>query len=115
MKRKWICVLAVLMLMIFMAVPAAAMENPAQHIAAHTVGYGYAEEPGGSLLPVLVGMGLSGVICLGLVSLQKDVHKKSGASDYITEEGIRIVHASDRFTHTTQTRRRLQNNQNRRR
>ena len=52
------------------------------------------------------------LICFVLVSLQKSVHKKTGASDYITEEGVHISHASDRFTHTTQTRRKLQTNQN---
>lgn len=105
MKRKWLSVLLALVLIFALAVPAAAQGY-----------YAYDYESGGGdlMTPLLVGVGVSGVICFGLVSLQKSVHKKTGASDYITGEGVHISHASDRFTHTTQTRRRLQNNQNNR-
>lgn len=108
MKHRVFAVIAVLILIFALAVPVAAEEVP--HFAAYSADYG--SEDGGILTPLLVGVGVSGLICFGLVSLQKSVHKKTGASDYITEEGVHISHASDRFTHTTQTRRKLQNNQN---
>ena len=109
MNRKWLCALVTLLLVVALAVPAAAQSETA-HFAAYTVEY--EEDNGGILTPLLMGMGVSGVICIGIASLQKDVHKKTGASDYITEEGVHFSHASDRYTHTTRTRRKLENNQN---
>lgn len=116
MKRRWLSFLAALVLMVSLAVPAMAAQNDNGHFAAYYISYdSYEEESGGSLMPIIVAAGISGIICFGLVSLQKNVHKKSGAADYITEQGVNITHASDRFTHTTQTRRKLQTNQNQRR
>lgn len=113
MKRRWICMLAVVMLLAALAVPAMAAREDDGHFAAYYVDYdSYDADSGGIMLPILVGAGISGVICFGLVSLQKNVHKKSGASEYITEEGVKITQSSDRFTHRTQTRRKLQNSQN---
>ena len=100
--RKWLSLLTALMLILALAVPAGAV--------AYGVEMEY-DSGGGLLTPLLVGVGIAGLICYGLVSLQKNVKKKSGASDYITQEGVKIAHASDRFTHTTQTRRKLQSNQ----
>ena len=108
MKRRFLAVAAALSLLLALAVPAAASEIPG------FLSYASDYEDGGILTPLIVGVGISGLICFVLVSLQKSVHKKTGASDYITEEGVHISQASDRFTHTTQTRRKLQNNQNNR-
>lgn len=113
MKRRLICLLAVLALAVSLAVPVMAQHN-AGPVAAYSTGYdSYEGESGSSLTPILVAAGISGIICFGLMSLQKNVHKKSGAAEYITEEGVSITHASDRFTHTTRTCRKLQTNQNR--
>lgn len=117
MKRKLLCLLAVLAVLLAMAVPAMAAGEQSPHFAAYSSDYGYYDsyegESSGILVPILVAAGISSIICFGLVSLQRNVHKKSGASEYITEQGVRITHASDRFTHTTRTRRKLQTNQNR--
>lgn len=110
MKRRLFAAIALLALVLVLAVPALAAETGGAHFAAYSADYG--SEDGGILTPLLVGVGVSGLICFGLVSLQKSVHKKTGATDYITEEGVHISHASDRFTHTTQTRRKLQTNTN---
>ena len=106
MKRRVFAAVSVLVLILALTVPAFAAEMP------NVLSYASDYEDGGLLTPLIIGVGISGLICFGLVSLQKSVHKKTGASDYITEEGVHICHASDRFTHTTQTRRKLQTNQN---
>lgn len=99
-KSKWICLAAAVLLVLSMAVPAGAY---------HDVYYETGEDAsGGIMVPILVSCGISGIVCLGLLSLQKSVKKKSGASEYITEGGVTITSASDRFTHTTQVRRKLQ-------
>lgn len=117
MRRRWICFLTAVVLLLALSAPAMAAQEDNGHFAAYYTDYGYydsyEEDSGGVLLPIMVGAGISGVICFGLVSLQKNVHRKSGAAEYITEQGVHITHASDRFTHTTRTRRKLQNNQNR--
>lgn len=106
MKRKTIFLITALALVLALAAPAAAYYSD----------YGYydcyEEDSGNILVPIGVAAGISGLICFGLVSMQKNVHKKSGALEYITEQGVHFTHASDRFTHTTQTRRKLPNNQN---
>lgn len=113
MKRRWLCLIAALLLMVSLAAPAMAAQNDNGHFAAYYTSYdSYEEESGGILMPIIVAAGISGLVCFGLVSLQKNVRRKSGAADYITEQGVNITHASDRFTHTTQTRRKLQTNQN---
>lgn len=106
MKRRFLAAAAALVLLLALSVPVAAAEMPV------FLSYASDYEDGGILTPLIVGVGISALICFVLVSLQKSVHKKTGASDYITEEGVHISHASDRFTHTTQTRRKLQTNQN---
>lgn len=112
MNRKWLSALMALILVLALAAPVDAAQTDGIHMLSYSVDY--ESDDSGFLTCVLVGMGISAVICFGLVSLQRNVHKQSGASEYITEEGVNFTHASDRYTHTTRTRRKLENNQNNR-
>lgn len=102
-KSRWICLAAAVLLMLSLAIPAGAY-----HDGYEQIGYYETEDSGGIIVPILVACGISGIVCFCLLSLQKSVRKQSGASEYITEQGVNITKASDRFTHTTQVRRKLQ-------
>lgn len=59
------------------------------------------------LLPaLLVGCGVSLVICLLLKAKMKSVRKGVEADVYVTAEGLDLTERYDRYTHTTETRRR---------
>lgn len=73
------------------------------------------EKEGGSyfveLLVIILGSCLiSGLICGVLVSQMKTAVKGTHATEYITEKGIDIRVRTDRYTHTTQVRRKIQTN-----
>ena len=110
MNRRWLSALMALILVLALEAPVAAAQTEEVHVLSYSVDY--ESDDSGFMTAVLVGVGLSAFICICLVSLQRNVHKQSGASEYITEEGVNFTHASDRYTHTTRTRRKLENNQN---
>lgn len=99
---------AVVLLMLSLAVPAGAYYDGYGNVGQYEA---WEEDSCGILVPIPVACGISGIVCFGLLSLQKSVKKKSGASEYITERGVTITAASDHFTHTTQVRRKLHTEQ----
>ena len=108
--RKWLSALMALILVLTLAAPVAAAQSDEVHVLSYSVDY--EGDDSDFVTAALIGVGLSVFICICLVSLQRNVHKQTDASDYITEEGVHFSHSSDRYTHTTRTRRKLENNQN---
>lgn len=73
------------------------------------------EEPASSnlLRRILTVVGISCVIslliCLGLKGKMKSVHRKSEAKNYTANGGLQLTEQYDRFTHTTESVRRIDN------
>lgn len=58
-----------------------------------------------SLLPGLaIGIGVALVICMSLKGMMKSVRRSARADIYVTEEGLDLTEQSDVYTHTTETR-----------
>lgn len=53
---------------------------------------------------------VSGVICYFLMTNMKSVHKKVDADEYINAEGLNLTNKYDRYTHTTETRTKIEKN-----
>lgn len=72
----------------------------------------YPEEEGSVLSFVLgaylVACLISGVICLIMKRQMKTANKRTTASEYIGKQGVQMRIATDRFTHATQIRRKIQ-------
>ena len=61
-----------------------------------------------SLLPGLaIGIAVALVICLSLKGMMKSVRRSARADIYVTEEGLNLTEQVDRYTHTTETRRKI--------
>ena len=52
---------------------------------------------------------LSGAICLFLKRSMKTVHQKVEANEYVAPGGLQLSKQYDRYTHTTETRRKISN------
>lgn len=52
---------------------------------------------------------LSGAICLFLKRSMKTVHQKVEANEYVAPGGLQLTEQYDRYTHTTETRRKINN------
>ena len=66
-----------------------------------------------SLLPGLaIGIGVALVICIGLKGMMKSVRRSARADIYVTEEGLNLTEQVDRYTHTTETRRKIERDNN---
>ena len=62
-----------------------------------------------SLLPGLaIGIGVALVICMSLKGMMKSVRRSARADIYVTEEGLNLTEQFDRYTHTTETRRKIE-------
>ena len=62
-----------------------------------------------SLLPGLaIGIAVALVICLSLKGMMKSVRRSARADIYVTEEGLNLTEQVDRYTHTTETRRKIE-------
>ena len=62
------------------------------------------------ILPALaVGCGVALMICLMLKIKMKSVRKGAEADAYVTAEGLNLTERYDRYTHTTETRRKISN------
>ena len=62
------------------------------------------------ILPALaVGCGVALMICLMLKVKMKSVRKGAEADAYVTAEGLNLTERYDRYTHTTETRRKISN------
>ena len=48
------------------------------------------------------------VICLSLKGMMKSVRRSARADIYVTEEGLNLTEQVDRYTHTTETRRKIE-------
>lgn len=53
---------------------------------------------------------VSGAICYFLMTNMKSVHKKVDADEYINDEGLNLTNKYDRYTHTTETRTKIEKN-----
>lgn len=63
------------------------------------------------LIPaVLVGIGVALVICLSLKGMMKSVRRSARADIYVTEDGLNLTDRADVYTHTTETRVKIEKN-----
>ncbi len=53
---------------------------------------------------------VSGSICFYLLTRMRSVHKKVDANEYVNAEGLNLMQKYDRYTHTTETRTKIQKN-----
>ena len=53
---------------------------------------------------------VAGAICFVLLRSMKTVHQKTQANAYLTEGGLNLTEQYDRYTHTTETRTRIEKN-----
>ena len=61
------------------------------------------------ILPALaVGCGVALMICLMLKIKMKSVRKGAEADSYVTADGLNLTEQFDRYTHTTETRRKIE-------
>lgn len=56
----------------------------------------------------VIGIGVALVICLSLKGMMKSVRRSARADIYVTEEGLNLTEQVDRYTHTTETRRKIE-------
>ena len=63
----------------------------------------------GAVRPAKLSPVLALVICLSLKGMMKSVRRSARADIYVTEEGLNLTEQVDRYTHTTETRRKISN------
>lgn len=72
----------------------------------------YPEEEGSTftfiLALYLIACVISGVICLIMLGQMKTARKRTSAQEYIGNQGVQLRIATDRFTHATQVRRKIE-------
>lgn len=56
----------------------------------------------------VIGIGVALVICLSLKGMMKSVRRSARADIYVTEEGLNLTEQVDRYTYTTETRRKIE-------
>lgn len=56
------------------------------------------------IIVVVASCAISGFICLMLKQRMQTVHKKVEANEYVTDGGLQLTEQYDRYTHTTETR-----------
>lgn len=65
---------------------------------------------GGILMAVGISCAIALVVCLVLKGKMKSVRRKAEAQTYVTPDGLCLTDSYDRYTHTTETRRRIEKN-----
>lgn len=60
------------------------------------------------LIGIAVGIGVALVICLSLKGMMKSVRRSARADVYVTADGLDLTEQFDRYTHTTETRRKIE-------
>lgn len=63
---------------------------------------------GGIVTAVVISCAVALVVCLILKAKMKSVHRKVEAQTYITADGLALTDSYDRYTHTTESRRRIE-------
>lgn len=63
---------------------------------------------GGIVTAVVISCAVALVVCLILKAKMKTVHHKAEAQAYVTADGLNLTDSYDRYTHTTETRRRIE-------
>jgi len=66
-------------------------------------------DPGSICLVLLVPLVIAFIVCGIMKSMMKSTGRKTSANTYIAANGINITGRMDRYTHTTETRRRIDN------
>ena len=61
------------------------------------------------IIVVVASCAISGFICLMLKQRMQTVHKKAEANEYVADGGLQLTEQYDRYTHTTETRRKINN------
>lgn len=61
------------------------------------------------IIVVVASCAISGFICLMLKQRMQTVHKKAEANEYVADGGLQLTEQYDRYTHTTETRRKVNN------
>ena len=61
------------------------------------------------IIVVVASCAISGFICLMLKQRMQTVHKKVEANEYVADGGLQLTEQYDRYTHTTETRRKINN------
>ena len=64
------------------------------------------------LVGIAVGVGVALVICLSLKGMMKSVRRSARADIYVTGEGLNLTEQYDQYTHTTETRRKIERDNN---
>lgn len=60
------------------------------------------------MIAILISCAIALVICLILSGAMKTVHKKNDAQEYVAASGLRLTQQMDQYTHTTETRRKIE-------
>ena len=61
------------------------------------------------IIVVVASCAISGFICLMLKQRMQTVHKKVEANEYVADGGLQLTEQYDRYTHTTETRSKINN------
>lgn len=104
MKKKFFIFTLILLLVLSLCMPVMAATE-------YGVIYDQTDElPPWPLVGVAVGISclIAGGICFLLLRSMKSVHQKKEADVYLTEGGLHLTQQYDQYTHTTETRRKIE-------